>query len=195
MFTYQCDDFTKVAIELEIITRGTAIIYATKVRNFHGAHFFILHLLSLTLTSSLFLLFPLVFPWLFSTFWYGFEEVHSSDIVPLHCRWSVDKATHAHSWPGDCALKVLWTRLWVGTITKILSQHILPALWPCPLIWMGTSLISLFLGGTIRGTLCTNKLTERPFLTSSGAEDPHRQRQHERPVVLSLESCPDKINC
>lgn len=62
MFTYQCNDFTKVAIELEIMTRGTAIISDAKVRNLHGAHFFILRLLSLALASSLFLLFPLVFP-------------------------------------------------------------------------------------------------------------------------------------
>lgn len=183
MFTYQCNDFTKVAIELEIITRGTAIISDTKVRHLHGACFFTLQLLSLTLASSLFLLLPLVFPWFFLSFWYGFEEVHSNDITPLHCWWSADRATHTDTWPRDCALKVLWTKLWVGTMMKILSQYILPALWPWPLIWMGTLLIPLFFWEALnfREMLCTNKLAERPLLTSSGDEDPHRQR----PVVLS----------
>lgn len=198
MFTYQCNDFTKVAIELEIITRGTAVISDAKERNLHGAHFLILQLLSLTLASSFFLLLPLVSPWLFSMFWYvsspcsdmaPLEEVHSNAAAPLHCQWSVDRATHTDTWPRDRALKVLWASLWVGTMMKILSQHILLALQPWPLLWMGTSLISLFFWEalTLREALCTDKLTERPLLASSRAEDPHRQRQNERPVVLALE--------
>lgn len=193
MFTYQCNDFTKVAIELEIITHGTAVISDTKVRHLHGARFFTLQLLSLTLASSLFLLLPLVFPWFFLTFWYGFEEVHSSDIASLHCWWSADRATHTDTWPTDCALKVLWTRLWVGTTMKILSQYILPALWPWPLIWMGTSLIPLFSGRHwILGRRCAQKSllrdpcwlqVELKTLTDKGQ------------WCCPQQSCPDKVNC
>lgn len=136
--------------------------------------------------SSLFLLLPLVLPWLFSTFWYGFEEVQSNGTAPLHCWWSSKRATHTFTWPRDCALKVLWTRQWIGTIMKILSQHILLALWHWSLIWMGASLTSLFPGKHwLFGRLCMNKITEIPLLSSSGDEEPPRQRQHERLVVLS----------
>lgn len=193
MFTYQCNDFTKVAIELEIITRGTAIISDTKVRNLHGTHFFILQLLSLTLASSLFLLFPLVFPWLFSMFWYGFAEGHSSDTAPFCCRWSVDRATHSDPWPRDCALKVLWTRLWVGTIMKILSQHILLALYPG--LWSGWEFtyFSVFWEAlTLRETLCLLRhpcwlQVELKTLTDKGSMNGQ--------WCCPQESCPHKVNC